>query len=413
MVKEPLANYKLPTTNYKLFRSAKKYIAAGVNSPVRSFKAVGGAPVFVKRASGAKILGEDGKSYIDYCLSWGALLLGHAHPTVISATKKAIENGTSYGTATKRETEFAKIITEAIPSIERLRLVNSGTEATMSAVRLARGYTKKNKLIKFKECYHGHSDYFLAGKSAGIPQNLCRDVINLDYNNLEAVEAALKKDNDIACVIAEPIAANKGLILPEKGFLEGLRRLTSRYNALLIFDEVITGFRFCFGGIQNISKIRPDLTCLGKIIGGGFPLACFGGKREIMQHIAPLGSVYQAGTLAGNPVAVSAGIKTLNLLNTEGFYEKLKQKSILFYARLEELIEKSSVRLNLNHSDSIFNFDFENRNDFRKFFHLLLSQGAYLSPAPDEVCFLSSAHTQKDLDYTVNAVNYALKHLPR
>lgn len=397
--------------NSSLFQESKKYIAGGVNSPVRSFKAVGGSPVFVKRASGDRIFGEDGKSYIDYCLSWGALLLGHSHPQVVSAAKEAIENGTSYGAATKRETEFARIITGAMPSIERLRLVNSGTEAAMSAVRLARGYTRKNKIIKFKECYHGHSDYFLAGFSAGLPRNLLRDVINLDYNNLEAVEAALKKDNDIACVIVEPIAANKGLILPEKGFLEGLRKLTKRYNALLIFDEVITGFRFCFGGIQNIFKIRPDLTCLGKIIGGGFPLAGFGGKREIMLHIAPEGSVYQAGTLAGNPVAVSAGLKTLDLLKAKGFYETLRQKSIFFYGRLTELIEKSAVKVGLNHFDSMFSLDFKDRTEFSRFFHLLLDKGIYLSPAPDEVCFLSSAHTQKDLGYTVKAVDYALKKL--
>lgn len=395
--------------NSTLFQKSKKYIAGGVNSPVRSFKAVGGSPVFVKRAFGDKIFGEDAKSYIDYCLSWGALLLGHSHPQVVSAAKKAIANGTSYGAATKKETEFARIITQAVPSIERLRLVNSGTEAAMSAVRLARGYTGKNKIIKFKECYHGHSDYFLAGKSSGIPRNLCRDVVNLDYNNLEAVEAALKKDNDIACVIVEPIAANKGLILPEKGFLEGLRKLTKRYKALLIFDEVITGFRFCFGGIQNIFKISPDLTCLGKIIGGGFPLAGFGGRREIMRHIAPEGSVYQAGTLAGNPVAVSAGLKTLNLLKAKGFYETLRQKSILFYSRLTELIEKNAVKVGLNHFDSMFSLDFKDRAEFSGFFHLLLDKGVYFSPAPDEVCFLSGAHTQKSLDYTVNAVNYALK----
>jgi glutamate-1-semialdehyde 2,1-aminomutase len=238
-----------------------------------------------------------------------------------------------------------------------------------------------------------------------------RDVINLDYNNLEGVEAAFKKDNDIACVIVEPIAANRGLILPEIGFLEGLRKLTKRYNALLIFDEVITGFRFCFGGIQNIFKINPDLTCLGKIIGGGFPLAGFGGKREIMRHIAPEGSVYQAGTLAGNPVAVSAGLKTLNLLKAKGFYEALRQKSIFFYSRMTELIEKSAVKVALNHFDSMFSLDFKDRGEFRKFFHLLLDKGIYFSPAPDEVCFLSGAHTRKDLDYTVNAADYALKKL--
>jgi glutamate-1-semialdehyde 2,1-aminomutase len=403
--------YKLSTINHKLFCEAKRYIAAGVNSPVRSFKAVGGEPVFVKKAYGAKIFGEDGKNYIDYCLSWGALLLGHTHPEVTAYVKKAIDKGASYGAATKLEIEFAKVISRAVPSMERLRLVSSGTEAAMTALRLAKGHAKKNKIIKFKECYHGHSDYFLAGRSAGISENLSREVISLEYNNLEQVDAAFKKDKDIACVIVEPIAANTGLILPQRGFLEGLRKVTRRYKSLLIFDEVITGFRFCFGGAQNIFKITPDITCLGKIIGGGFPLACLGGKREIMEQLAPSGNVYQAGTLSGNPVAVSAGLKTLELLQRDGFYDGLKQKGIFWYARLAQLMEKSAVKARLNHFGTMFNFGFEDRSNFSKFFHLLLSRGVYLSPAPDEVCFLSSAHNQKDLQHTLRAVDYALQHL--
>ncbi|OGX52127.1 MAG: hypothetical protein A3G37_02560 [Omnitrophica WOR_2 bacterium RIFCSPLOWO2_12_FULL_46_30] len=396
--------------NERLFREAKKYIAGGVNSPVRSFKAVGGAPVFVKKASGSKIFGEDGKTYIDYCLSWGALLLGHAHRDVSLEVKKAVEKGTSYGAPTKIETEFARRITKAVPSMERIRLVSSGTEAAMSAVRAARGYSKKNKLIKFKECYHGHGDYFLAGKR-GVPENLSRDVLNLDYNKLEQVELALSEDRDIACVIVEPIAANSGLLLPQKSFLEGLRKLTLRYKALLVFDEVITGFRFCFGAAQNVFGIIPDLTCLGKIIGGGFPLACFGGKDEIMRCLAPEGNVYQAGTLSGNPVAVRAGLKTLELLKTPGFYKKLNDKSELFYRRLDKAVETSGVGVCLNRFGPMFNFCFRDKLKFKKFFHQLLSCGVYLSPSADEVCFISSAHSDKDLNDTANAVTYALSRL--
>ena len=396
--------------NERLFREAKKYIAGGVNSPVRSFKAVGGAPVFVKKASGSKIFGEDGKTYIDYCLSWGALLLGHAHRDVSLEVKKAVEKGTSYGAPTKIETEFARRITKAVPSMERIRLVSSGTEAAMSALRAARGYSKKNKLIKFKECYHGHGDYFLAGKR-GVPENLSRDVLNLDYNKLEQVERALSEDRDIACVIVEPIAANSGLLLPQKSFLEGLRKLTLRYKALLVFDEVITGFRFCFGAAQNVFGIIPDLTCLGKIIGGGFPLACFGGKDEIMRCLAPEGNVYQAGTLSGNPVAVRAGLKTLELLKTPGFYKKLNDKSELFYRRLDKAVETSGVGVCLNRFGPMFNFCFRDKLKFKKFFHQLLSCGVYLSPSADEVCFISSAHSDKDLNDTANAVTYALSRL--
>lgn len=399
---------RLSTINHKLFGEAKKYIAGGVNSPARSFRAVGGIPIFVNRAKGSHIFSEDGKTYIDYCLSWGALILGHSHPRVISRLKKAVPRGTTYGIPTKLETEFAKVLNRAIPSMESIRLVNSGTEAAMSVVRLARGFTKKNKIIKFKECYHGHSDYFLAGKSQGLPQALGQDVISLDFNNLEQVEAVFRKDKDIACVILEPIAANSGLIYPDKDFLSGLRRLTLKYKALLIFDEVITGFRFCFGGYQNILKIEPDLTCLGKIVGGGFPLACFGGKRKIMNCLSPLGNIYQAGTLSGNPVAVSAGLETLDILKDRFFYKELNEKSETFYERLRDLIRESKLEVKLKSIGAMFNFEFYIEEEFNKFFHILLSRGIYLSPSASEVCFLSSAHSAKDLDYTANAVRYAL-----
>src|SRR3990167_8088008 len=371
--------------NERLFQEAKKYIPGGVNSPVRSFKAVGGSPVFVKRASGSKFIGEDGKTYIDYCMSWGALLLGHSNSRVVACVKKAVEKGTSYGAATKLEIEFAKRIIQAIPSIELARVVSSGTEAAMSVIRLARAYTKKNKIVKFKECYHGHSDFFLSGRSAGIPKNLEENVIELDYNNLEQVQDAFSRDNDIACVIVEPIAANTGLILPEKGFLEGLRKITKECGALLIFDDVIAGFRFCCGRIQKAFKIKPDLTCLGKIAGGGFPLAAFGGKKEIMEMVAPLGSVYQAGTLSGNPVAVSAGLETMKLLKKKGFYEQLNRKSESFYREIENLTGKSRYGIRLNRYGSMFHFGFEDRSKFAVFFHLLLAKGIYLSPAADEV----------------------------
>ncbi len=399
------------TKDEKLFIEAKKCIPGGVNSPVRSFKAVGGAPVFVKSASGSRFKGENGRTYIDYCMSWGALILGHSQKQVVARAKNAVEKGTSYGIATKIEAEFAQAVCRAIPSIELARLVSSGTEAAMSAIRVARGYTKKSKIIKFKECYHGHSDFFLSGRSAGVPKSLEDTVINLDYNNLEQVQDAFSRDNDIAGVIVEPIAANSGLILPERGFLEGLRKITKQCGALLIFDEVITGFRFCFGGIQNIYKIKPDLTCLGKIAGGGFPLAVFGGKKEIMEMVAPLGSVYQAGTLSGNPVAVNAGLETLKLIGAKGFYQGLGRKSEGFYREMDDLIGKSRQSLRLNRYGSMFHFGFEDKKQFAVFFHLLLAKGIYLSPAGDEVCFLSAAHTNEDLRYTLKAVSYALNNL--
>lgn len=398
-------------TDDKLFLEAKKYISGGVNSPVRSFKAIGGSPVFVKSASGARFLGENGRTYIDYCMSWGALILGHSQKQVVARVKKAVGKGTSYGIATQIEVEFAKAVCRAVPSIELARLVSSGTEAAMSAIRVARGYTKKNKIIKFKECYHGHSDFFLAGRSSGVPKSLDETVISLDYNNLEQVQDAFSRDNDIACVIVEPIAANAGLILPEKGFLEGLREITKQCGALFIFDEVITGFRFCFGGIQKVFKITPDLTCLGKIAGGGFPLAVFGGRKEVMEMVAPLGSVYQAGTLSGNPVAVNAGLETLKLLKKNGFYERLNRKSELFYRELENIISKSRAEVRLSRYGSMFNFSFEDRSKFAVFFHLLLAKGIYLSPASDEVCFLSAAHTNEDLKYTLKAIDYALGNM--
>ena len=330
-----------------LFNEAKKFIPGGVNSPVRSFYAVGGVPVFIKKAKGSKIYDTLGKEYIDYCMSWGALILGHAYNEVVDTFKKAVENGTSYGTPTELEIQLAKEICKAFPSIEMVRLVNSGTEACMSAIRLARGYTGKNKIIKFDGCYHGHADYLLvkAGSgmktfssvfnvqcstSLGVPKDFTKHTIVVPYNDIDAVEKVVKKyHKDIACIIVEPVAANMGVVLPKENFLKFLREICDYYKIILIFDEVITGFRIAYGGAQELFGIRADLTCLGKILGGGFPIGAFGGKKEIMEYLSPIGKVYQAGTLSGNPVAVTAGLTTLRILkrNKEKIYKSLESKT--------------------------------------------------------------------------------------
>ena len=322
-----------------LFNEAKRYIPGGVNSPVRSFKAVGGYPVFIKQGKGSKIYGECGGEFIDYCLSWGVLILGHAHPKITETLKQVIKNGTSFGTATKLETELAKLIVEAVPSVEQVRLTNSGTEAVIGAVRLARAYTKRNKVIKFEGSYHGHADYFLvkAGSgqatlgipdSLGVPKDFTKHTIVLPFNDIKKLEEAVKRyQKDLAAIIVEPVMANCGVILPKPGFLESLRRIADKYNIVLIFDEVITGFRLSYGGAQGYFNVKPDLTCLGKIIGGGLPVGAFGGKKEIMELLVPLGGVYQAGTLSGNPIAVTAGITTLKLLKKNNPYEILQKKT--------------------------------------------------------------------------------------
>ncbi|MCM8795859.1 MAG: glutamate-1-semialdehyde 2,1-aminomutase [Candidatus Omnitrophica bacterium] len=410
----------------KLFDEARKFIPGGVNSPVRSFQAVGGYPVFVKEARGSKIYGECGKEFIDYCLSWGALILGHAHPEVTEVLLETIKKGTSFGTATRLEIELAKLIVEAIPSIEQVRLTNSGTEAVMTAIRLARAYTKKDKIVKFAGAYHGHADYLLvkAGSaqatlgilaSAGVPKDFIKHTLVLPYNDIEKVKETVKKyQKDLAAIIVEPVAANCGVVLPQEGFLQYLRNLADKYNIVLIFDEVITGFRISYSGAQGYFKVKPDLTCLGKIIGGGLPVGAFGGRKEIMQLLAPQGPVYQAGTLSGNPVAVSAGIATLNILKRDNPYSALEERTKGFCEKIEKKALNSKIRLKVNQIGSIFSLFFiDDVKLFKKFFHGLLRNGVYFSPSVFEANFLSVAHSSQDLDKTLEFIGIILKDLRR
>jgi len=417
----------------KLFLEAQRYLPGGVDSPVRAFKAVGGIPPFIVRAKGAKLYDADGNEYIDYVGSWGALVLGHAHPRVIAAIKRAAEHGVSFGAPTELETTLAQMISEAIPSIEMLRFVNSGTEAAMSALRLARAFTKRDKIIKFAGGYHGHGDGLLVKGgsglatlgvpySAGVPLGYAQDTLVAPYNNVEAVRQILEHyPGQVAAIIVEPVAANMGVVLPKPGFLEGLRQLSQESGALLIFDEVITGFRLAYGGAQTLYQITPDLTCLGKIIGGGLPVGAYGGRREIMQMVAPLGPVYQAGTLSGNPLAMTAGIETLKLLQAPEVYERLEAKS----ARLEEAVTraatKSGVSLQISRVASLLTVfftaspvvDFESaaRADtvfFTKFFQRLLAEGVYWPPSPFEAAFVSLAHSDEDIGLTSEIIERAL-----
>lgn len=414
--------------NYKLFFEAKKYIPGGVNSPVRAFKSVGGVPLFIKEGKGSKIFDEQGRRYIDYCLSWGALILGHAYPKVIKKVKKVIEKGTSFGTPTLLETKLAKEICSAFPSIEMVRFVNSGTEAVMSAIRLARGYTGRKKIIKFDGCYHGHVDYLLVQSgsgamsfgipnSAGVPDDFVKHTFSLPYNNLDKVERIVKRfHKDIACIIVEPVPGNMGVILPNLEFLKGLREICNHYKIILIFDEVITGFRLTYGGAQNLFGIKPDLTCLGKIIGGGLPIGAFGGKIEIMENLSPLGKVYQAGTLSGNPVCVTAGLATLEILkNKKNFYKLLEQKTKILCEGIKKYIEKNlRFSVVINQIGSMFTIffteekkvsDYETalRSDTEKykiFFHKMLNKGIYFPPSQFESAFVSFAHSYKDIEET-------------
>lgn len=389
--------------NKRLFSVAKKYIAGGVNSPVRSFKAVGGGTIFIKRAAGSKIYSEDGREFIDYCLSFGGLILGHANPRVREAVKVAIDKGTSFGAPTKLETELAKIITQAVPSIERLRLTNSGTEAVMGAVRLARAFTGRDKIIKFQNSYHGHADYFL--NCPGIPGDFRKHTLVSPYNDIKKAEGLLNKyKEEIAAVIVEPVAANAGLVLPEDNFLGSLRELTQRRNILLIFDEVITGFRLTFGGAQKLWNIRPDLTCLGKIIGGGLPVGAFGGRYEIMRLLAPEGEVYQAGTFSGNPVTVSAGLTTLKILSKEAPYLELEKKTRLLCGSTQDIAQDNGVKLEANYIGSVFHLNFSQKTKFQDFYQAALKEGIYFAPSALEVSFLSTAHTDRDIGKTLVSI---------
>ncbi len=418
-----------------LFAKARELMPGGVNSPVRAFKAVGGCPVFISRGEGCRLYDVDNNEYIDYVCSWGPLILGHRYPHVTSALERCLhEVGTSFGTPTELENALAAKIVEALPSVEMVRLVNSGTEAAMSALRLARAYTGRNKIVKFEGCYHGHADFLLikAGSGAltlgtptspGVPMAAAADTIVANYNDLEGVETIFKEcGEDIAAVIVEPVAGNMGVVLPLPGFLEGLRKLTFEYGSLLIFDEVITGFRLSYGGAQALYGVMPDLTCLGKIIGGGLPVGAYGGKKEIMELVSPQGPVYQAGTLSGNPLAVTAGLATLEVLQQPGTYEHLESTAAALEAGLQEAADEAGVEVSLNRAGSMLSVFFtpEKVYDYKTattsdtaryaaFFWSMLEQGIYLAPAQFEAAFVSLAHGLKEIERTVEAARKALK----
>lgn len=431
-----MKQFRQDTRSKQAFERAQKVIPGGVNSPVRAFKSVGLTPVFIEKASGSIVQDIDGQSYIDYIGSWGPLIVGHAHPEVIAAIKEAADLGTSYGAPTELETLMAELVCERVPSIEMVRMVNSGTEATMSALRLARGYTGRSKIVKFSGCYHGHADSLLikAGSgvatlglpdSPGVPENVAAQTLTVPYNDLPSVELAFERyGEDIAAVIVEPVAGNMGVVPPKPGFLEGLRQITERYGSLLIFDEVMTGFRVHKNCAQGLYNITPDLTCLGKIIGGGLPVGAYGGKREIMEHIAPSGPIYQAGTLSGNPLAMAAGYKTLQLLGEPGIYEELERKS----ARLEEGLKKNceefSIPSTINRVGSmlcpfftdqdVVDYDTALTSDlerFKTYFAAMLNQGVLIAPSQFEGMFVSTAHTDEDIERTIEAHREALKTL--
>ena len=424
------------TRSQQLFEQAQKYIPGGVNSPVRSFRAVQGTPPFIARGQGCRIWDVDGNEYIDYVCSWGPLVLGHAPPVLVSALQKAAENGTSFGAPTEGEVELAQIICEALPSVDSVRLVSSGTEACMSAIRMARAYTGRNKIIKFSGCYHGHADGLLvkAGSgamthgiptSAGVPESYAQETLVADYNDLASVQQLFDAyPQDIAGVIVEPVAGNMGVVPPADGFLAGLRQLTSENGATLIFDEVITGFRLAYSGAQSLFGITPDITCLGKIIGGGLPVGAYGGRREIMEQVAPLGPMYQAGTLSGNPLAVTAGITTLKELQKPGTYEYLDSLAQRFTDGISQVFRQLEVPSSINRVKSMFTGFFTagpvnvlsqveqaDTAQYGRYFHAMLERGVYLAPSQFEAGFVSTAHTEADIDRTIEIAEAALKSL--
>ena len=425
------------THSQELYARAKRRTPGGVNSPVRAFKGVGGDPVFFARAQGAHLYDEDGKRYIDYVGSWGPMILGHAHPTVIAAVKAAADRGLSFGAPTRIEVEMAELLCELVPSMEQVRLVSSGTEATMSAIRLARGYTGRDAIIKFEGCYHGHADSLLvkAGSGAltlgvptspGVPADLARHTLTLEYNNLAQVRAAFEQHGrDVACVIVEPLAGNMNCVPPVDGFLPGLRALCDQYGALLIFDEVMTGFRVALGGAQALYRVTPDLTTLGKVIGGGMPVGAFGGRADVMSRLAPDGPVYQAGTLSGNPVALAAGLATLQALRQPGFYQALTSKTQTLMNGLAAHARTAGVPLATRAVGGMFGFFFtevpavtcfaqvmaSDVGRFRKFFHAMLAAGVYLAPSAFEAGFVSAAHSDADIAATLHAAERALSVL--
>ncbi len=419
-----------------VYRRALEMIPGGVDSPVRAFKAIGISPTFIDRAKGSKIWDIDGNEYIDYVGSWGPMILGHAHPGVVAALKKAIPKGTSYGAPTFLEVELAAKVKKAFPSMELVRLVSSGTEAVMSAIRLARGYTGRDKILKFEGCYHGHGDSLLvkAGSGAttfgipdslGVPEDLAKHTLTASYNDLEGVKSLVRQySGQIACIIVEPIAGNMGVVLPEKEFLEGLREICNEEGSVLLFDEVISGFRVAYGGAQELYNIKADLTCLGKIIGGGLPVGAYGGKREIMEKIAPLGGVYQAGTLSGNPLAMTAGMVTLELLRSKKVYQDLEKKTSYLTETISEKAEENGIPITINRGTGMFTLFFtagpvrdyrtaktSDTKRFAQFFIEMMEQGIYLPPSQFEAWFISLAHTQKDLDQTIEACDTAFKKM--
>jgi glutamate-1-semialdehyde 2,1-aminomutase len=417
----------------ELFEKANQHLVGGVNSPVRAFKSVGGAPLFIKRGDGAYIEDEDGNRFVDYVGSYGPLILGHNNPEVYEAIIKALENGTTFGASTENEIILALLVKEAFSSIEKVRFVNSGTEAVMSAIRLARAFTRKNKIIKFAGCYHGHSDFLLAAAgsgmltlslpgSAGVPEAVVKDTIIVPYNNIEAVAQALEKyKGEIAAVLIEPVPGNMGLVLPEHDFLQKLRAMTASENILLIFDEVMSGFRQCFGGAQHYYKINPDITCLGKIIGGGMPVGAYGARAEIMDMVAPLGPVYQAGTLSGNPIAMAAGIATLTRLKDKAIYKHINNITALLASGIRDLAQKAQIPVQVAifgsmitpflNSEKVIDYETAIKSDtekFARFFWTLIHNGIYPPPSQFETWFVSAMHTEKEVTQTLYAFEKAL-----
>lgn len=424
------------TDQQTLVQRSRQAMPGGVNSPVRAFRSVGADPIFAKSAEGAMLTTTDDRKLIDYCMSFGPLILGHAHPDVVEAVTEAAARGTSYGVTTEAEIELAELIKDAVPSMERVRLVSSGTEACMTAIRLARGATKRNKILKFEGCYHGHADALLVkagsgvagiatASSSGVPEGCANDTLVARYNHREDVERLIKElGDDLAAILVEPVAANMGLVKPADGFLQFLREQADACGALLVFDGVICGFRFCFGEYQHICGVTPDLTCLGKIIGGGMPIGALGGRADLMEQLAPLGSVYQAGTLSGNPVSVAAGLATLKRLQQDQPYAELEEKTQTLTSSLLEIAAELNIPLQLPSIGSLFAIVFTNQpirgfadieqtsqEIFHRLFHALLEQGVYLPPSPFEVCFLSTAHMKDHFQHTIEAWRKALQQV--
>jgi len=420
----------------RFFQDAQKYIPGGVNSPVRAFKSVGCDPLFIKKAFGCKIYDVDDNEFIDYVGSWGPMILGHCHPAVAAAVKNAVDNGSSFGAPTELEVILAEMVVAAVPSIEMVRMVSSGTEATMSAIRLARGYTGRDKILKFSGCYHGHADSLLvkAGSGAatfgvpdspGVPADFAKHTLTAEYNSMASVKALIAENRgDIACVIVEPIAGNMGTVPPAEGFLEGLRALCTEEGIVLIFDEVMTGFRVAYGGAQKLYAVTPDMTTLGKIIGGGLPVGAFGGRKEIMQLLSPAGGVYQAGTLSGNPLAMTAGIETLKLLKRDGFYRELDEKSAHLSAGIAKAAKDAGYPIYSTRVGSMFCTFFSkgevydwttaaacDTGAFARYFRVMLEEGIYLAPSQFETGFVSIAHSDADIERTIKAARKAFKAL--